>query len=741
MDEFTQGSYSLEVKPRIRKSSFNSQRSAQTVPINWAQRETTPVLRHRPSAASVRSDVSETDRSEIVAPVPRRHHILQTSESRHWLGTPPLSPHSRPISPSSATATSPLRRRLNASLSFSSLGVQDGHRGVSSAHLPTLPPHKEQRLEDDGGMAKRLIRWMHHEHMKAWVGPCMILASVWVKWAVGLGSYSGQGTPPMFGDYEAQRHWMELTIHLPIRQWYTYDLQYWGLDYPPLTAYVSWLCGILGARVDPSWFALGKSRGLETPGSKVFMRFTVLALDTLIYVPALLIFTRAWQGTRSSRRQELALATLLFQPAFILIDFGHFQYNSVMLGLTLLAANFFALERDLLGAVCFVLSLGFKQMALYYAPAVGAYLLAKCVYLGPSEGSRLFVRLAFTTIASFILLFLPFLPPFAPLSAILDPVTRIFPFNRGLFEDKVANFWCASNVVLKWKHIASQGVLVKLSAAFTAIGFLPAVIIMLYSAYKLNLHDHSGRKSKNEPTQPTPLLPLLPYALLTSSLSFFLFSFQVHEKTILIPLLPMTILLSGSSPDEQTFEIGMLMNNVAVFSMWPLLKRDGLGVQYVALLVLWNRLMGYNPIKFSKQSILRLLSTAIVVACLALHLAELLLTPPAHLPDLFPVLNVLVSTPVFALVWLWSIKRGIEVSWALGGLGSRSSTKANYSASSNSKKPVSFPSSDRLDHGIGDGDTRSDGIPSVHGSGMRTMSLGVAQGRRRKVRSGSVDIH
>jgi hypothetical protein len=47
----------------------------------------------------------------------------------------------------------------------------------------------------------------------------------------------------MFGDYEAQRHWMELTNHLPTRQWYTYDLQYWGLDYPPLTAYHSWLCG------------------------------------------------------------------------------------------------------------------------------------------------------------------------------------------------------------------------------------------------------------------------------------------------------------------------------------------------------------------------------------------------------------------------------------------------------------------------------------------------------------------
>jgi alpha-1,3-glucosyltransferase len=49
----------------------------------------------------------------------------------------------------------------------------------------------------------------------------------------------------MFGDYEAQRHWMELTVHLPFRQWYKYDLQYWGLDYPPLTAYVSWICGVV----------------------------------------------------------------------------------------------------------------------------------------------------------------------------------------------------------------------------------------------------------------------------------------------------------------------------------------------------------------------------------------------------------------------------------------------------------------------------------------------------------------
>lgn len=51
-----------------------------------------------------------------------------------------------------------------------------------------------------------------------------------------------------------------------------------------------------------------------------------------------------------------------------------------------------------------------------------------------------------------------------------------------------------------------------------------------------------------------------------------------------------------------------------------------------------------------------------------LYLLEMIISPPRRYPDLYPVLNVLVSTPVFGFIWLWSIKRGIEVSWTLGGL-------------------------------------------------------------------------
>lgn len=73
--------------------------------------------------------------------------------------------------------------------------------------------------------------------------PIILMIVGLFRWSVGLWGYSGFKVPPMHGDYEAQRHWMEITNHLPVSQWYFYDLQYWGLDYPPLTAYHSWICG------------------------------------------------------------------------------------------------------------------------------------------------------------------------------------------------------------------------------------------------------------------------------------------------------------------------------------------------------------------------------------------------------------------------------------------------------------------------------------------------------------------
>lgn len=171
-----------------------------------------------------------------------------------------------------ASLTSPSMRshdkRLRKPSSIVSLaggprgGVGDSRIGHSTALMALVAdPHAKEHGGWEGGFARRWIRWMHREGIKQWILPCVLLTTTWIKWATGLGSYSGRAsgrfltayitrflflgwnTPPIFGDYEAQRHWMEITIHLPLQQWYKYDLPYWGLDYPPLTAYVSWLCG------------------------------------------------------------------------------------------------------------------------------------------------------------------------------------------------------------------------------------------------------------------------------------------------------------------------------------------------------------------------------------------------------------------------------------------------------------------------------------------------------------------
>ena len=120
-------------------------------------------------------------------------------------------------------------------------------------------------------------------------------------------------------------------------------------------------------------------------------------------------------------------------------------------------------------------------------------------------------------------------------------------------------------MVFKWRVWLSREVLVKISAGLTAIGFLPNVAGLLYHGYKVGASEKPLNSGDKTNSQPVPILPLLPYALLASSMSFFLFSFQVHEKTILVPLLPLTLLVSGSAPSSFTFQLGVLVNNVAVF--------------------------------------------------------------------------------------------------------------------------------------------------------------------------------
>lgn len=48
-----------------------------------------------------------------------------------------------------------------------------------------------------------------------------------------------------------------------------------------------------------------------------------------------------------------------------------------------------------------------------------------------------------------------FAPWLSKVEDILQVLHRIFPVARGLYEDKVANVWCALNVVVKLRTLLS----------------------------------------------------------------------------------------------------------------------------------------------------------------------------------------------------------------------------------------------------------------------------------------------
>lgn len=263
----------------------------------------------------------------------------------------------------------------------------------------------------------------------------VVLLGLTVRWAVSLHPYSGAGKPPMFGDYEAQRHWQEITLNLPVKQWYfnssDNNLQYWGLDYPPLTAYHSLLCAYVAEFINPDWVALHTSRGHESQAHKLFMRATVLVADLLIYVPAVLLYCSSLKEISPKRKIASALCILLY-PGLILIDYGHFQYNSVSLGFALWGVLGVSCDWDLLGSLAFCLALNYKQMELYHSLPFFCFLLGKCFKKGlKGKGVELFVKLACTVVASFLLCWLPF---FTEREHALQVLRRLFPVDRGLFE-------------------------------------------------------------------------------------------------------------------------------------------------------------------------------------------------------------------------------------------------------------------------------------------------------------------
>lgn len=459
----------------------------------------------------------------------------------------------------------------------------------------------------------------------------LVLVALLIRWLVAQFPHSGQGNPPMYGDYEAQRHWMEITTNLKVTDWYknkiNNQLRYWGLDYPPLTAYHMYILGKVAKNINESWVELETSRGIETEDHKAFMRSTVIVSDLTLYISGIVYYFRNVEPScyveplTNSRKVNMFvyMAAMLLYPAQILIDHGHFQYNCVFLGLVVWSIIFMSKKRPILMTLTYTLAIGYKQMALYYSLGYFYFCLGLSVKDSTVKAIARILIFSSTVLFTFLAIFYPYLGRAEDLLSVL---IRVFPFNRGLFEDKVANFWFLANLLLKFKDDYPIPVLVRMSSTCTIMASIPSGIHVLLE----------------------PTFRNFKYTLINSSLAFFLFSFQVHEKSILIPAVPILLLYREHSLAANWFAI------VSTYSLQPLLLRDDQTVPYFVLMALFtvvtlevfhkNILLDFDRLYSLKNLFICLYLTS-VTGCWILSGMSVFVAPPTNLPHIHTVVNTM----------------------------------------------------------------------------------------------------
>jgi alpha-1,3-glucosyltransferase len=496
----------------------------------------------------------------------------------------------------------------------------------------------------------------------------VLLLAALLRILIGFQPHSGQdnyhGSKTAYGgDFEAQRHWMELTVHVPIGDWYWYDLDYWGLDYPPLTAYVSYVCGMGSSwLVGPETIQLGSSRGIEDKTHKAYMRATVVVLDMMIFGSA--VYYSILRRDRRNARSLWTVLLALSQPAILLIDHGHFQYNTIALGLSLWSFHYMTqlqFSGCLAGAVLFCLALNFKQIALYYAPAVFCYLLGRCL-AEPRKFVLRFGALAMTVIATFALLWQPFLahgPSHKETTALergLHVLHRIFPFERGLFEGKVSNLWCA----LSTKPISIRE---RIDGDLQPIVSLAATLVLILPACYMLFRVGMGQAQRFKDRDWVQLL----WGVASTALAFFLASFQVHEKSILFALAPISLLVWHDSIFVEWFSL------VSTWTLWPLVQIDRLEVAYICSITMFTILGHFRRLTTRARgpaapslstvfsSYYSWIPTLSYWCMMCLHVAQMVVPAPGHLPDLFPVLWSIAGCCMLCVAWMCTSWKQLEL--------------------------------------------------------------------------------
>jgi len=382
-------------------------------------------------------------------------------------------------------------------------------------------------------------------------------------------------------DFEVHRNWLALTSSLPHSQWYTEATSPWTLDYPPFFAWFEYLLSLGARHVDPAMLQI-QNLDYASWRTVLFQRFSVIITDLVLFLgcKSLAEALPKGQGGRHSRASTLTLL-IMSNAGLLMVDHVHFQYNGLLTGILLLTIASLARDRVVSAAVWFSVLLHMKHIYLYYAPAVGIYMLRSHCFQSTRDGRIIWRSFSLFRLLSLAVVVLATsalsLVPFIQAGQLPHMLSRLFPFKRGLCHAYWApNFWALYNVADKGLAVAGKrlGYLDNLESATASMtgglvqdishAVLPSVppfatavitlLAILPAVAKLWLSPHS--------------LTSFLRALTICAWSSFMFGWHVHEKAILLVIIPLAVLATVSRTEARLY---LLTASTGHFSLFPLL--------------------------------------------------------------------------------------------------------------------------------------------------------------------------
>ncbi|CAD5228930.1 unnamed protein product [Bursaphelenchus okinawaensis] len=375
-------------------------------------------------------------------------------------------------------------------------------------------------------------------------------------------------------DFEVHRNWLAVTYNLPLVKWYFEDTSEWTIDYPPFFAFFEWILAQFAALYDVDILKIQKE-ALLTPNVLLFQRISVIFADIVFYYGCYFCAKRVVNSLNvtGKKAQNLVLGlflVLVLNPGLILLDNVHFQYNSFLYGILLMGIGCFVDGCYFRAGLALSILLNFKHIFLYYVFAFVYGFVAQ--YLLPINRTVILriVLLGISVVTPVILSFGPFIYK-GGIAQLHQILSRLFPFKRGLTHSYWApNFWTLYNTVdyilykLKvkgWRttetapqytngqvQTYNHSVLPNISVEVTL------ALVLLSSVTVLVVKRSNGREN-------------ILSTMILSAFSFFLFSWHVHEKAVLLIQIPLVI-LGFVNPIYAS--ISMLFTQASVVALFPL---------------------------------------------------------------------------------------------------------------------------------------------------------------------------